>query len=112
MATTPPPIPLPFLASPITSTGSLWNPLAVLSSTTSPPRPPAPSVRFPAAPKVDVQRAVAAAKAAYPSWSQTSFEVRAAFLDKVADALQLHFDRLAQMESEDAGKPLWGGPSD
>ena len=56
--------------------------------------------------KVDVDAAVAAAKAAYPAWAATSFEVRAAFLDQIADALQLHFERLAAMESEDAGKPF------
>ena len=48
---------------------------------------------------------MAAAKAAYPTWSQTSFEQRAAYLDAIADQLQLQFDRLARMESEDAGKP-------
>ena len=61
--------------------------------------------QLPRSQKSDVNKAVAAAKAAYPSWSATSLEQRAAYLDAIADQLQLHFDRLARMESEDAGKP-------
>ena len=60
---------------------------------------------LPRSQKADVDAAVAAAKAAYPAWSATSVEQRAAYLDAIADQLEKHFDRLAAMESEDAGKP-------
>lgn len=45
---------------------------------------------------VDAERAIAAAKAAFPAWSQTSLGERKAWLQKVADALT---ERLADLKA-------------
>jgi acyl-CoA reductase-like NAD-dependent aldehyde dehydrogenase len=55
---------------------------------------------------VDVEAAASAAKAAFPAWSKTSFQERAALLDRVADLIDQHKEVLAVMESEDVGKTL------
>ncbi|SDH00133.1 betaine-aldehyde dehydrogenase [Sinosporangium album] len=54
----------------------------------------------------DVDRAVAAAKAAFPAWADTTPGTRALALLKLADALEEHGDELAELESANAGKPL------
>jgi betaine-aldehyde dehydrogenase len=53
----------------------------------------------------DVNRAVAAAKRAFPGWSTTPPGERAAALIKLADLLQEHAEELADLEAADAGKP-------
>jgi aldehyde dehydrogenase (NAD+) len=54
----------------------------------------------------DVDAAVAAAKAAFPAWSQTIAADRAAMLFKLADLIDAHADALAELETLDNGKPL------
>ncbi|WP_283134384.1 gamma-aminobutyraldehyde dehydrogenase [Rhizohabitans arisaemae] len=54
----------------------------------------------------DVDRAVAAAKAAFPAWADTTPGARSLALLKLADALEEHGDELAELESANAGKPL------
>jgi betaine-aldehyde dehydrogenase len=54
----------------------------------------------------DVDRAVAAAKAAYDGWSVTTPGERAAALLKLADAIEEHADELSELESDNAGKPI------
>jgi betaine-aldehyde dehydrogenase len=54
----------------------------------------------------DVDRAVNAAATAYESWSQTTPGERALALLKLADAIEEHADELAELESDNAGKPL------
>ena len=54
----------------------------------------------------DVDRAVAAAKAAFPGWSETTPGQRALALLKLADAIEEHGAELAGLESANAGKPL------
>ncbi len=54
----------------------------------------------------DVDEAVAAAKAAFPAWSQTIAADRAAMLFKLADLIDAHADALAELETLDNGKPL------
>ena len=54
----------------------------------------------------DVDDAVAAAKKAFPGWSRTPAEQRSRLLLKLADVLERNFDELAQLESEDNGKPV------
>ena len=54
----------------------------------------------------DVDRAVEAAKAALPEWLETTPGERAELLLKLADALDEHADELAQLESQNVGKPL------
>ena len=56
------------------------------------------------APEVD--RAMAAAKRAFPGWSSTTVADRAACLDKLADAVQRHAATLAEAEAKDNGKPV------
>ncbi len=54
----------------------------------------------------DVEKAVAAAKAAFPAWSITPKDQRSKYLLKIASLIGKNLDRLAQAESIDNGKPL------
>jgi betaine-aldehyde dehydrogenase len=54
----------------------------------------------------DVDRAVAAAKAAFPGWSDTTPGERQLALLKLADALEERADELTQLEVANAGKPI------
>lgn len=54
----------------------------------------------------DVERAVAAAQAAFPAWSQLGFEARANYLFRIADLIDRDAARLVEAESQDNGKPL------
>src|SRR5918998_1331470 len=53
----------------------------------------------------DVNRAVAAAKAAFPGWSTTTPAERATAMLKLADILDDHAEELSDLEAADAGKP-------
>lgn len=54
----------------------------------------------------DVDRAVAAAKQAQVGWGAMSYGERSAALMKFADALEAKSEMLAQLESQNAGKPM------
>jgi aminomuconate-semialdehyde/2-hydroxymuconate-6-semialdehyde dehydrogenase len=54
----------------------------------------------------DVDRAVAAAKEAFPAWAETPLEERSKQLRRIADLIEAKADALARAESVDAGKPL------
>ncbi len=54
----------------------------------------------------DVDRAVAAAKAAFESWSQTTAQERGRILFRLAERVRQNFDSLAQLESQNSGKPI------
>lgn len=54
----------------------------------------------------DVQDAVDAAKAAFPSWSKTSVEERQATLGRLADLIESHAERLAASLVAEQGKPV------
>ena len=54
----------------------------------------------------DVDAAVAAARTAFPAWSALPAAERAAWLEKLAAALEARLDAFAAAESRDAGKPL------
>ncbi|MDR6386644.1 aldehyde dehydrogenase family protein [Paraburkholderia caribensis] len=54
----------------------------------------------------DVDRAVAAAKAAFPKWSKMAGAERGRLLLKLADAIEANADRLARLESIDTGHPI------
>ena len=54
----------------------------------------------------DVDRAVEAAKAALPEWLETTPGERAELLLKLADALDANAEEVAQLESQNVGKPL------
>jgi betaine-aldehyde dehydrogenase len=55
---------------------------------------------------VDVDRAVAAARAAFDAWATTTPGERAGMLLKLADSIEEHTDELAELESDNAGKPI------
>src|SRR6266536_2189171 len=56
--------------------------------------------------QADVDRAVEAAKNALAGWLETTPAERAEALLKLADALEEHTDELAELESQNVGKPL------
>lgn len=55
---------------------------------------------------VDVERAVSAAKSAFPKWSAMPPEERMAVLLRLADLIERDLDQLALAESVDNGKPV------
>ena len=55
----------------------------------------------------DLDRAVAAAKRAWPAWRATPPEVRAAMLEKLADLVEKNREAFERAECVDTGKPLW-----
>ncbi|MDQ3071830.1 MAG: aldehyde dehydrogenase [Bacteroidota bacterium] len=57
--------------------------------------------------KEDVELAVAAAKSAFTSWSNTPTEKRSGLLQRIARLIEQNLDDLARAESVDNGKPLW-----
>lgn len=57
--------------------------------------------------KADVDKAVAAAKAAFPAWSQTTKEQRIAYLEAIIQAYQARLDDLAVAISQEMGAPMW-----
>src|SRR3954452_3638538 len=56
--------------------------------------------------KEDVDRAVAAARRAFETWSQTTPMERSNALLKLADALESRADEIGRLEATNAGKPL------
>src|SRR6476646_5684154 len=54
----------------------------------------------------DVDRAVAAARAAFDSWSRATPATRATALLGLADLIEEHSEELARLEALNAGKPL------
>jgi betaine-aldehyde dehydrogenase len=62
--------------------------------------------RVPLADDKDVERAVAAARSAFPSWSETPVEVRAGYLDKISAGLKARADELARLIAQEVGMPL------
>ncbi|KAF5617209.1 aldehyde dehydrogenase (NAD+) [Fusarium tjaetaba] len=57
----------------------------------------------------DVNRAVSAAKAAYPAWRKLSWDERASYLVKFADAIEAHKQEFIDLLGREAGKPLQAG---
>ncbi|WP_242910189.1 5-carboxymethyl-2-hydroxymuconate semialdehyde dehydrogenase [Actinomadura terrae] len=54
----------------------------------------------------DVDKAVAAARAAFPAWAALGNRERANILTRIADAVEAREDRLAEFESFDSGLPI------
>ena len=54
----------------------------------------------------DVERAVASAKQAFPSWSATPAAQRAEKLYKIANLIEARLEEFAFAESTDQGKPV------
>lgn len=59
---------------------------------------------------LQVEAAVAAAKHAFPAWSERSPEQRAQVLNKLADLIDANLEELAQAESRDQGVLLSTNP--
>eukprot|EP00048_Salpingoeca_helianthica_P024353 m.31746 g.31746 ORF g.31746 m.31746 type:complete len:487 (-) comp9340_c0_seq2:163-1623(-) len=55
----------------------------------------------------DVDRAVAAASAAFPKWSRLTKQQRADYLYAIAAGIEKRLDEFAEAESRDQGKPVW-----
>jgi len=62
--------------------------------------------RIPDGVAADVDRAVAAAKAAFPAWSATAPEERAKHLQRIQEGLFARQDELAQLIATEVGMPL------
>jgi acyl-CoA reductase-like NAD-dependent aldehyde dehydrogenase len=56
--------------------------------------------------KAQLDRAVAAAKRAFPAWSATPIEARRQALAAIADAIQANLEPLARLLTQEQGKPL------
>lgn len=54
----------------------------------------------------DIEKAVAAAKKAFPAWSELPTSERSDILLKIAEGIDREFESLAKAESDDNGKPL------
>ncbi|KAF7191334.1 Aldehyde dehydrogenase [Pseudocercospora fuligena] len=54
----------------------------------------------------DVDKAVAAAKAAFPAWRDMAGHKRAAIMNKFADLLEANIEKLAKLESAAMGQPV------
>jgi aldehyde dehydrogenase (NAD+) len=55
----------------------------------------------------DVDKAVAAAKAAFPKFSQTTREERIALLQKIMEVYQRRYNEFAETISREMGAPIW-----
>src|SRR6186997_1469536 len=62
--------------------------------------------RVPAGTEKDIDAAVAAARGALESWSQTATEKRADYLQKISDGLKARADELARTIAQEVGMPL------
>jgi aldehyde dehydrogenase (NAD+) len=62
--------------------------------------------RVPAGTAVDVDRAVAAARAAFDGWAATDPEERAKYLSRLAEAMMGRIDEVARTISAEMGSPL------
>ena len=62
--------------------------------------------RIPDGTAADVDRAVAAAKAAFPAWSQTPVAERAAMLQKLSAGLAARMDEIGMLVAQEVGMPL------
>ena len=62
--------------------------------------------RVPAGTEKDIDAAVAAARGALQSWSETQPEKRAEFLEKISAALKARADELARTIAQEVGMPL------
>ena len=56
--------------------------------------------------KEDIDKAVRAARLAFPSWAETPIEERSMLLNKIADALEENQERLKLIESMDTGRAI------
>src|SRR5262245_24581394 len=62
--------------------------------------------RCPAAGRAELDRAVAAARRAFPDWSARSFEDRTQFIKRMAGILRANQDMLGELLTREQGKPV------
>ena len=62
---------------------------------------------IPAGTKADVDKAVAAARAAFADWSARTNEERAKFCTRIAEGLGARMDEIATVVTREAGMPKW-----
>ena len=62
--------------------------------------------QIPDSDRIDVDRAVASARRAFPEWSTCGVEIRFKLLMRLADIIEQNLERFAEAESTDSGKPL------
>lgn len=65
-----------------------------------------PVASCPRASKAQLDKAVAAAKAAFPAWSATPIDERRQVLTAIADVIQANVPELARLLTQEQGKPL------
>jgi acyl-CoA reductase-like NAD-dependent aldehyde dehydrogenase len=56
--------------------------------------------------QAQMEQAIAAAKAAFPSWAKTPIAERRAALNKIADVFATRLDEFARLSTQESGKPL------
>ncbi|WP_308818729.1 aldehyde dehydrogenase family protein [Pseudonocardia alni] len=81
----------------------------VAGATTQDVVDPATGRAFAQAPVADaaqVDRAVAAAAAAFPGWSARSYDERGALVDRIADVVEANAELIARTVTREQGKPL------
>jgi aminobutyraldehyde dehydrogenase len=76
------------------------------------PRTGALILEVPEASAAQVDRAVAAARAAFPRWSRTTPSERSAALLRIADRIEAEADAFAALESLNCGKPILAARND
>ena len=54
----------------------------------------------------DIDRAVAAARRAFPAWSQTSVDERAKYLTRIQEGLEARTDEIATVVAQEVGMPV------
>jgi aldehyde dehydrogenase (NAD+) len=62
--------------------------------------------RIPEGTPEDVDRAVKAAKAAFPAWAETSLEERGKYLQRITEGLQARMAEIAQTVAGEVGMPM------
>jgi len=90
-----------------------WTPAADGATlTTTDPATEEPIAEVAAGAEADVDRAVAAARAAFPDWRDTPPDERGRLVHRVGELVREHAEELAALESRDQGKPLTQARSD
>ncbi len=87
--------------------GAWVDPVAPRTLDVENPATEEPFARISMGSAADVDKAVAAAKAAFLSFSQTSVEYRADLLDKVTAGIKARMGDMAEAISDEMGAPLW-----
>src|SRR4051812_1032632 len=88
--------------------GGQWvDPVEARRSTVVNPATEQPSGVVALGSAADVDRAVAAAKAAFPAWSRTSREERIALLERIAEVYRGRLAEMAEAITAEMGAPAW-----